>query len=129
MLAVLKIFAWQDRHRYTQGKDAVDLSLILRRYLEAGNLDRLYSDFTHVLTDTFDFEPTGAWLLGRDARAHLLVHSGRFDLMIEALDKVLTPELDPEGAQVLVLQLNPTAADDALKLLSAFHRGLLGKEA
>jgi predicted nucleotidyltransferase len=73
-----------------QGKDAVDLALIMRRYLEAGNLDRLYADFAYVINENFDFEPTSAWLLGRDARAQLIDH--------------------------------------ALKLLGAFHRGLLGAD-
>jgi hypothetical protein len=38
MLAVLKVPAWKDRHRFIQGKDAEDLQLILRRYPEAGSL-------------------------------------------------------------------------------------------
>lgn len=129
MLAVLKVLAWKNRHRTTQGKDAVDLALIMRRYLEVGNLERLHADFSYVINENFDFEPTGAWLLGHDARAQLIEHSARFDQMIGALDKVLAPELDPDGAQNLVLQLNPTTPDDALILLGAFHRGLLGAEA
>lgn len=128
MLAVLKVLAWKDRHRTTQGKDAVDLALIMRRYLEVGNLERLYTDFAHVINENFDFEPTGAWLLGRDARAQLIEHSARLDQMIGALDKVLVPELDSDSAQTLALQLNPTTPDDALKLLGAFRRGLLGAE-
>jgi predicted nucleotidyltransferase len=129
MLAVLKVLAWKDRHRFTQGKDAEDLQLILRRYLEAGNLDRLYADFPHVITDRFDFEPTGAWLLGRDARAVLQRHSSRFDQAMEALDAVITPELDAEGSLTLVLQLGPNNPDNALKLLGAFHAGLTGATA
>lgn len=128
MLAILKVLAWKDRHRATQGKDAADLALIMRRYLEVGNLDRLYADFAHVINNDFDFEPTGAWLLGRDARAQLIEHSARIDRMIGALDAVLAPELAADGAQTLALQLNPTTPDDALKLLSAFHGGLLGAE-
>jgi predicted nucleotidyltransferase len=62
MLAILKVLAWKDRHRRTQGKDAIDLALIMRRYLEAGNLDRLYSEFAYVFDEHFDFEPAGAWL-------------------------------------------------------------------
>jgi predicted nucleotidyltransferase len=129
MLAVLKVLAWKDRHRATQGKDAVDLALIMRRYLEVGNLDRLYADFAYVINENFDFEPTGAWLLGRDARAQLIEHSARLDRMIGALDAVLATELAADGAQTLALQLNPTTPDDALRLLGAFHRGLLGAEA
>lgn len=126
MLAVLKVLAWKDRHRFTQGKDAEDLQLILRRYLEAGNLDRLYAEFPHVITDRFDFEPTGAWVLGRDARAALQNHSSRFDQVMGALDAVMEPELDAEGRLTLVLQLAPSDPGNALKLLAAFHAGLTG---
>ena len=46
------------------------------------------------LPDRFDFEPTGAWLLGHDARATLQEHSPRFDQVMGALDAVLEPEID-----------------------------------
>ena len=128
MLAVLKVLAWKDRHRATRGKDAVDLALIMRRYLEAGNVDRLYADFAHVVNENFDFEPASAWLLGQDAREQLINHSARFVQLISALDAVLAPELEPDGAQILVLQLNPRNPDDGLKLLGAFRKGMLGAE-
>lgn len=126
MLTVLKVFAWKDRHRTTQGKDAVDLGLIMRGYLDAGNVERLYADFAHVINEQFDFEPAGAWLLGRDARAQLIEHSARLERITGAVDAVLARELDMRGPQTLALQLNPTTPDNALKLLAAFHRGLLG---
>ncbi|MFO1395487.1 MAG: nucleotidyl transferase AbiEii/AbiGii toxin family protein [Burkholderiales bacterium] len=126
MLAALKVMAWSDRHRDTHGKDAVDLRIILRRYLEAGNLDRLYAEFPHVIGEDFDFETTGAWLLGRDLRAELRQHSARFDRVVDALDAVLAPELDPSGNLTLALQLTPRDPENALQLLGAFHGGLSG---
>lgn len=129
MLAVLKVLAWKDRHRSTQGKDAVDLALIMRCYLEVGNLNRLYADYAYIINENFNFESTNAWLLGRDARAQLIEHSARLDGMIGALNAVLALEIDADGAQALALQLNPTTPDDALKMLGAFHRGLHGAEA
>lgn len=128
MLAVLKILAWRDRHRDTHGKDAIDLALILRRYLDAGNSDRLYAEFPHVFKESFDFELTGAWLLGRDARTELSDHSKRFELLIEALKAVLEPELDPGGKLTLVSQLSAHEPERMLRLLAAFHAGLLGSE-
>jgi len=126
MLAVLKVLAWNDRHRFTQGKDAVDLWLILCRYLEAGNLDRLYSELQHLLSDKFDFEPTAGWLLGRDARAALQEHSKRFGRLIERLNVILAPQLVPEEESTLVLQMKPHDPGRALRLLAAFHGGLMG---
>jgi len=129
MLAVLKVLAWHDRHRFTQGKDAVDLQLILRRYLEAGNLARLYADFPHVITDDFAFERTSAWLLGRDARAALQQHSKRFDRVVDAMDTVIAPELDADGRLTLALQMTPGDPAAARELLVAFHAGLSGAAA
>ena len=127
MLAVLKVFAWNDRHRDTQGKDAVDLGLILRSYLEAGNHDRLYAEFPQVITDQFDFEPTSGWLLGHDAHSALLKHSIRFDQVIQRLNSILARELSPDRQSPLVAQLNPVQTEQALKLLRAFRAGLLGE--
>jgi len=126
MLATLKVFAWRDRHRTTQGKDAIDLGLILHSYLEAGNVERLYSEFLHVVTDDFDFELTSGWLLGRDARAALMERGARFDEVIGRLDSILSRELSGGSPGTLALQLNPVEPDRALRLLAAFRAGLLG---
>jgi hypothetical protein len=45
-LALLKIWAWEDRRYTTPGKDASDLWMFLRHYAEAGNEDRLYDQET-----------------------------------------------------------------------------------
>ena len=126
MLAVLKVFAWNDRHRITQGKDAVDLRLILRSYLEAGNLERLYTEFPHVITDRFDFERTSGWLLGHDARTALSRNSMRFEQVTRRLDAILGRELSPDRQSPLALQLDSSRPDAALELLGAFHAGLSG---
>lgn len=65
-LALMKLVAWQQRR---QAKDAKDLQLILTRYLQAGNIDRLYSDAQADLLEEEQFvslDLTGARLLGRD---------------------------------------------------------------
>ena len=49
--------------------------------------------------------------------------------MLAALDQVIAPELDIEGKLTLLLQLAPNDPDNALKLLVAFHRGLIGLNA
>jgi predicted nucleotidyltransferase len=63
MLAVLKIIAWSDRHITAPQKDAGDLLLILKNYLDAGNRERLYDEAAHLLDDSdFDYERAGACL-------------------------------------------------------------------
>lgn len=126
MLAVLKVFDWRDRHRRTQGKDGFDLGLILRNYLDAGNRERLYVEFPHVITDEFDYEPTSGWLLGHDARATLLQHSLRFDRIVATIDSILARELSPDHALALVSQIKSVLPDQAAKLLASFRAGLLG---
>ncbi len=126
MLAVLKVLAWKDRHALVPRKDAADLMLILRRYLDAGNAVRLHSEVPQLLTETFDYEVTGAWLAGRDARAQLELHSQRVGLVIGALVRVLQPEIDPNGALALAGQMSPGDPEMALRLLTALHAGLRG---
>lgn len=65
-LALLKLFAWVDRGTETP-KDAQDVVIILRRYQEAGNQDRLYTDEFELLESVgFDVDIAGAVLLGKD---------------------------------------------------------------
>ena len=125
ILAILKVLAWKDRHAYAPRKDALDLALILRNYLNAGNTDRLYRDMAHLLTEHFDFEKTGAWLAGRDARNLIEQHS---KAMIRAIANVVLPEIDLEGRLTLVAEMSASDPENALQLLVAFHRGLTGME-
>jgi len=65
-LATLKLFAWKDRG-LTDSKDAVDLLTIMRRYSDAGNQDRLYSEALDILESAgYDPDLAGACLLGAD---------------------------------------------------------------
>ena len=63
MLAVLKLIAWSERHLAEPRKDAGDLFLILRNYLNQENSNRLYAEAAHLLeVDDFDHEAAGGWL-------------------------------------------------------------------
>jgi predicted nucleotidyltransferase len=71
-LALLKLIAWSERGTDTNRKDARDLALILRTYLQAGNESRLYSEHADMLDDPdFDLDRAGARMLGRDLQAML----------------------------------------------------------
>lgn len=63
-LVILKLMAWQDRSS-EHSKDAIDLAFILRWYLDTGHTERLSEQHSDLLDD-FDFERSGARLLGRD---------------------------------------------------------------
>ena len=67
-LALLKLFAWEDRHESTP-KNAEDLVVLCRRYYEAGNLDRIYGDEIALLEAVdFDLDLASPRLLGKDVR-------------------------------------------------------------
>lgn len=83
-LALLKLFAWNDRHIQTR-KDANDLSTLLRHYSALGNTDRMYDDPSLLDDVGHDYERGSARLLGRDVR-HLC--SAR---TLTALRDILTP--------------------------------------
>lgn len=124
-LAVLKIWAWEDRKYTTPGKDASDLWMFLRHHAEAGNEDRLYDQESEGLASfAFDLEKAGAWLLGKDAR-DVLAHGPDPRGSLETLDAILRPEIDPDGALRLVAQMPPADRDRQLSLLTAFHAGLV----
>jgi predicted nucleotidyltransferase len=66
-LAILKIFAWQDRK--TTDKDALDLYRVMSTYADAGNEDRLYDpDSPYMEKFNYDPEFAGAALAGEDSR-------------------------------------------------------------
>ena len=67
-LAVMKIFAWNERAADQRVRDAKDLYLICTSYIEAGNYERLAAEHTDLLGEDFDFELSGAILLGRDIK-------------------------------------------------------------
>ena len=125
-LALLKVWAWQDRKYTAPRKDAIDLWEFLRHYADAGNQDRLYgSEGEAALASfAFDVEQAGAWLLGRDAR-EVLTHGPDPKTALEALDLILRPETDPDGSSQLVAQMPGVNRDRQLSLLTAFHSGLV----
>ncbi len=64
-LVLMKLISWKDGYP-SRSRDALDILYIIKNYIEAGNMDRLQSEHADLITDQFDFELTGATLLGRD---------------------------------------------------------------
>lgn len=65
-LALLKLLSWDDNPE-RRSKDAPDLFLIIRHYLDAGNLDRLFDEGTDIIEeDSYDYDLASARFLGRD---------------------------------------------------------------
>ncbi len=117
-LAVLKLIAWSDAPFNLRDKHATDLTYILRYYLDLGNDDRV-RDHEDLMLD-FDYELTGARLLGRDLAAIALPRT--FDRMI----RILEAETSSRGT--LPSAMSPAsislAPERCLLLLEALKRGL-----
>lgn len=125
-LAVLKLFAWGDRRYLQPRKDAGDLWLLLRHYLDAGNRERLYSEAAHLLdAENYDDEMAGAWLLGADARKLLLVDDGVDNASLARALELLKGEA-PEGPVGLATDMETNDLQHAVDMLGAFRAGLGG---
>jgi predicted nucleotidyltransferase len=65
-LAILKLISW-DENIVRRQKDASDLVFIIRNYLDAGNLERLFEEAPDIVDSSdYDYEAGSARLLGRD---------------------------------------------------------------
>jgi predicted nucleotidyltransferase len=124
MLAVLKILAWSERRAVEPRKDASDLMLILKNYLDAGNSERLYSEASQLLENPgFDYECAGAWLVGRDAKKTIQMYSMRANRIEEKVLSALASEVDPKGPLHFIAELGIPNPERARQLLSAFLAG------
>ena len=126
-VAILQLVAWRERRLTTRGKDAEDLWLLLRNYLEAGQMDRLYEEGMHLFEQPdFDLDRAGAWLLGKDA-GQVLDLGNNPQATRQVLRQILEPEADPDGALRLVSDMVSIRVGFGLELIAAFLDGLHGK--
>lgn len=96
---VLKIAAWQDRKHTHPGRDARDLFLFLRHYMDLGNLDRVaigHADLFDV--EPFDLEQAGVRLLARDIAGFLEPAE------LERILRIVVEEADEDGRLLLASQ-------------------------
>lgn len=120
-LALLKIVCWQDRHYEAPRKDAHDLMLILRNYLQAGNEARLWNDFVDwTQEEAFDYECAGARMLGLDIGVLL------DEDLTERIGGLLREQTSVETPARLPAQMSPADPERARELLDAMARGLVG---
>ena len=130
MLAILKVIAWSERHTTAPRKDAADLLLILKSYLDAGNQQRLYDEAAHLLDQNdFDYERAGAWLAGQDAAAAIQGDGAKQTPVHQRISTILTKEVDPDGRLRLIGEIGGRGAENIRLLLAAFLRGFNGEQA
>jgi predicted nucleotidyltransferase len=100
-LAVLKIFAYNDRH---YDDDIRDLYFILEHYDRANNEVRIFEELSELLaTGEIDYESAKGYLLGSDIRSFL--SNQTLDVLLQILDKIEL--LDPYSPHIghLIIRL------------------------
>lgn len=119
-LALLKIITWNERR--TQGqprKDAQDLSLVLRHYLDAGHLDDLYEQHIDIVeSDDFDYVNASARMLGRVAGKEAS------DALKEKVLEILAANLGEIDGYPLAAAMGDDV-DAMLELIMAFQQGFM----
>lgn len=84
-LALMKIVSWEEKYP-ERAKDAEDLLIIMDKYEEAGNFDRLYEKEQDLLREEkFDAMLAGIRLLGRDMAG--IADAKTLSMVKEILDK------------------------------------------
>ena len=84
--ALLKLVTWRDRGLVRGGRDAIDLRLLMERYLDLDNVDRVAEEHLDWLDDDFDYPVVGAKLLGVDvAQCARNVPEERVTALLDAL--------------------------------------------
>ncbi len=118
-LTWLKIVCWQDRHRRSPRKDAQDLQLILNHYMDAGNEPRLWGEFVEwTQQDGFDYELTGARMLGHDIAQQLNAQARhRVAAIIDSQVRLDEPGILPN-------EMNPYNPEKAVSQLRALLQGM-----
>jgi predicted nucleotidyltransferase len=122
-LALLKIISWND-NQLRSDKDAHDLLLLMRTYLEAGNRDRLWKEERDLIGDDFDYVRASSRLLGRDIAMILSPD------IKEAVVKILEKETGKQNQYRLVGKMMGRGAksisfEEALQLLEDLKVGIL----
>jgi predicted nucleotidyltransferase len=117
-LALLKITAWQDRKLTHPGRDAGDLMLYLRHYLDCDQYDHAAASYPELFeADDYTHESASARLIGRDMRQ--LIDEAAVDRILQ----ILEPEADEAGARLLARQ-SQINTRSALDLIAGLCEGL-----
>jgi predicted nucleotidyltransferase len=120
-LAILKLVSWDDNSARRQ-KDASDLVFIIRNYLEAGNLERLFEEAPDIVNSSdYDYEAGSARLLGRDISK--IAYTSTMSKLIEILKRESKRQRG-HGIAMDVL-LGDRFADESYEKVSAYFDALL----
>ena len=124
-LAVMKIVSWNDGYP-NRRKDASDLALIMGKYTDAGNAERIFNEHSDLLdSEDFDYVNAGARLLGRDIAT--VLSSDLKDRVLEVLDKETGKQEGYKLIEDMLMSNTLTGVDfdSLLGLLAEVKKGIL----
>jgi predicted nucleotidyltransferase len=117
-LALLKIMAWQDRKLTHPGRDAGDLMLYLRHYLDCDQYDHAAKDYPELFEAAdYEHEVTSARLLGRDLSQLLSAEA------VARVLAIIRPESDASGGRLLAAQ-SRTEVGTATRIIAGLCESL-----
>ncbi|MCK5087718.1 MAG: hypothetical protein KAQ90_09360, partial [Melioribacteraceae bacterium] len=109
-LFIMKLIAWDEKYP-ERSKDASDMAIILKYYLEGENQQKLYDDDSDILeANDFDFETAAARILGRDISRFSTQKTLKY--IGEIFERETNPEKEYRLARALI---NSTVYDDELE--------------
>lgn len=123
-LFVMKLISWNEKYP-DRRKDAMDMYLIIKYYLEGDNKEKLYGQYSDILQeDGFDYELASARILGRDIAKTLMKNT------LNSIEKILTKEINPDNEFRLINDFSSMIFADnpsemALSYLENIHRGII----
>jgi len=124
-LVAMKIISWADRKSERAG-DAKDLELILRKYIDAGNMERVYDgdEMDLLEIEDFDYEYMSARLLGRDLS--LILSKETKERILEILDQETGEQTRYHLIEDMLIgtTTHPDDFENRLRLLEELKKGL-----
>jgi predicted nucleotidyltransferase len=127
-LAILKLISWDDNNNRRQ-KDASDIVFIIKNYLDAGNLERLFGEAPDIVNSSdYDYELGSARLLGRD------ISKIATPTTLTELIKILEVESQREQGHRIAMEMlrghrfGDNSYEDTLALFEALLKGLTDAE-
>ncbi|MEA3437189.1 MAG: hypothetical protein U9R43_12040, partial [Thermodesulfobacteriota bacterium] len=123
-MAVLKIIAWRDRHNEFPTKDAADIATLLKYYPDAGNDERMFDEHSDLLEiENFDFELSGARMLGRDMAK--IMNPQTKGMVLDILTLHTDPDKNDSLINAIIIYLPDKNYERGLKLLQNLKTGIL----
>jgi len=128
-IVLMKLISWNDHYpSFSRDRDAKDIIFIMRNYLDAGNLERLYNKEVDIVEKSgSDYDRFGARLLGRDIAS--ITHTKTLEIIL----KILERETGEQDRYRLVEDMRDKISalgddfDERLKLLEELKAGILDR--